>query len=305
MARCVRCDHELGIGRFCINCGHAVGRPVTETPGARYPLYVEDVATPSPAEPADSVFLGTVLEAGPPPPVPSGGTPRRRRGALPWVVALLAVALIGTLGGLLLSSGEDDDPPASASEAPSASGDPSPSQRPGKGGRPGKDDDVPGGGRLAEVAPTAEVGVPAEAPPSTGVDGERVTYVAAHLVDRDRETAWRMPGNATGDTLIFTLARPTKIRFVGLINGYTKREAGYDGYAANRRVLQVEWGFDDGSTVTQVLTDGERGIQSRKVRVPVTSTVTLRLVAVSAPGAGADARDFTALSEVVLLGKEF
>ena len=29
MDRCVECGHELGVGRFCTNCGHAVGAPAT------------------------------------------------------------------------------------------------------------------------------------------------------------------------------------------------------------------------------------------------------------------------------------
>ncbi len=43
MTSCVRCGHELGIGRFCLNCGHPVGEPapaqdaVTATAGGAPP----------------------------------------------------------------------------------------------------------------------------------------------------------------------------------------------------------------------------------------------------------------------------
>ena len=30
MTTCARCGHDLGIGRYCLNCGHPVGEPVPE-----------------------------------------------------------------------------------------------------------------------------------------------------------------------------------------------------------------------------------------------------------------------------------
>lgn len=31
MSTCARCGHELGVGRFCTNCGHPIGEPVPES----------------------------------------------------------------------------------------------------------------------------------------------------------------------------------------------------------------------------------------------------------------------------------
>ena len=31
MSTCARCGHELGVGRFCTNCGHPIGQPVPES----------------------------------------------------------------------------------------------------------------------------------------------------------------------------------------------------------------------------------------------------------------------------------
>ena len=61
------------------------------------------------------------------------------------------------------------------------------------------------------------------------------------------------------------------------------------------------WVFDDGSKVRQQLTE-TRDVQLVDVPNVITSTVVLRLVGVSAPGEGNAARDFTAISEVSLMG---
>jgi hypothetical protein len=113
-----------------------------------------------------------------------------------------------------------------------------------------------------------------------------------------------MPGDGTGKVLTITLARATHLTQVGLINGYAKigEQGGkkVDWYAGNRRVLKVEWLFDDGSVVSQDLSQ-TRKLQTTDVDV-TTKTVRLRLVEVSGPGKGKAARDMTAVSEVGLSG---
>jgi hypothetical protein len=93
---------------------------------------------------------------------------------------------------------------------------------------------------------------------------------------------------------------------VGLVNGYSK--VAYDGrrpfdwYRGNRRVLAVEWIFDNGSSVSQQL-GNDRGMQQIAIRPVTTRTVRLRITSVSPPGKGRAARNDTAISEVLLLGR--
>ena len=121
------------------------------------------------------------------------------------------------------------------------------------------------------------------------------------MVDGVADTCWRMPGDGTGMELTFTLAGPTELTEVGLINGYAKRAGKLDWYAGNRRVRSVEWVFDDGTVVPQSLSES-RNLQTLQIDPITTSTVVLRLVSVSAPGQGPSARNFTPISEVSLYG---
>ena len=110
-----------------------------------------------------------------------------------------------------------------------------------------------------------------------------------------------MPGDGTGTTLTFTLAHPATVTWVGLINGYAKTESGMDWYAGNRRVLEVEWTFDDGTQVKQDLRN-TRDLQRISVRPERTGSVKLTLLNVSPPGKGPASRDMTAVSEVRIGG---
>ncbi len=125
------------------------------------------------------------------------------------------------------------------------------------------------------------------------------------MVDGVVETCWRTPGDATGTVLTFRLDRPTEITEVGLVNGYAKTAyAGgrrYDWYQGDRRVLSVDWVFDDGTTVSQTFSE-TRSMQTRDVPPVTTSTVQVRITAVSPPGRGPAARNDTAVSEVSLVG---
>jgi hypothetical protein len=126
------------------------------------------------------------------------------------------------------------------------------------------------------------------------------------MLDGLPDTCWRMAGDGTGAELRFQLAAPTELTRVGLINGYAKKARvggrSLDWYLGNRRVLAAQWVFDDGTTVDQPL-GVTKQMQTIDLGDPVTtSTVTLRLAAVSSPGTGPSARDYTAVSEVTLVG---
>ncbi len=121
------------------------------------------------------------------------------------------------------------------------------------------------------------------------------------MIDGIPATCWRMPGSGAGEEIVLRLAEPTEVAQVGLINGYAKSSGDLDWYRGNRRVLAVEWVFDDGTTVAQSLAQ-TRALQTVAVEPVRTSTIRLRLVEVSAPGKGRAARNYTALSDVSVTG---
>lgn len=315
MGYCTSCGHPLGVGRFCTNCGHPVGAPTADrtdtaerpaVPVAPPPAPPPPSPPPSPPPPAqagqvppspprfplfaDEAPVAPTAPTGPPPPAPPPPQRHRRPRRWPWLALAAAVLILvaGVLAGVAALTGDDD--------ATSAGG------RQGSG----RSTDGPGPAPTGSLASRSTVEVPATAPPNQDTAGRRTTYDGANLVDGVPETCWRMPGDGTGEELTVTLPGRTHLRSVGLINGYAKiaRDAQgreLDWYHGNRRVLSVEWVFDDGTTVPQDL-DDTTAVQSVDVDV-TTTTVVLRLVSVSPPGSGPAARDYTAISDLTLVAR--
>jgi hypothetical protein len=302
----------------------AVRAPVEPAPAestpipARYPLFADEVeatdtavAAPLPPDPALAVGLE---------PEPVGYDEESGRHArkvplawLPW--ALAAVFLLLVAGGgawLLLAPGDDStasDTPAAqqtqseaTTDATSASTEPSDTPSPTP--EPSPSETVPAGDPV-DVAGQAAAQAPITAPANEDVAGNPVTYVAGNMLDARPDTCWRMPGDGTGTELTFTLAAPTTLTRVGMINGYAKTatEGGrkLNWYIGNRRVLAATWVFDDGTEVSQPL-GATKQMQTIDITAVTTSTVRLRIDAVSAPGSGRSARNYTAVSEVTLVG---
>jgi hypothetical protein len=327
MDLCRQCGSELGVGRFCTNCGHPVGQPpdalsswrtdtaerprvvepveplpVATVPGpARFPLFADDVVTPEQTQQLDRVLP-------PPPPVPD--EPRVPRGAPPawvgWVAGALAMLLVAGFGAWLLFSSFEEDP-ATAQDVRSDSTpreEPTPQQDPSSP-EPSPTRSADPEPFAGDLAPFAEISAPPAAAPGIDANGDVVRYVAVNMQDGVPETAWRTPGDGTGLSLTFRFDGPGTLSEVGLINGYAKvaRDGGgiLDWYHGNRRLRAVEWTFDDGTVVTQRFRDTTllQMIRVDKVR---TESVTLRLLDVTAPGRGRAARNYTAISEVSFLG---
>lgn len=337
--RCLSCGHALGIGRFCVNCGHPKGGPgehsaepgdqarttgpataadqpspvppppVFEPPRpARYPLFADE------AVPGEAPTLGATGRHASYPstdPLPRASASvtahrRARTSGLWWGAGAVAVVVLFGAGGYLLLNGSDNPEDAAVDTAvPSSttSVDPSPIPTPpDSGSSEGSDedpDDEPDG--PIDVATLAEATPPDTAPPSRDVNGNAVRYEAFNMLDGQPDTAWRMPGDASGQEIVFRLDSPTTISEVGLINGYAKVDPGYNGYSANRRIESVEWVFGDGTVVQQDLAD-DLGLQRIPVDGIVADTVTLRIVEVSKPAKGPAGRDYTAISEVTFVG---
>ncbi|MEV5002968.1 NADase-type glycan-binding domain-containing protein [Nocardioides sp. LML1-1-1.1] len=319
---CTSCGHELGVGRFCTNCGKPVpGRHPEAAPGtsappatgpvvpppvgqlppsARYPLFAD---APERAPEATATRV-TPVPAYPPPPAPPSSE-RRRRAWLPWVVAVVLLALVAGAGAVLLTGGGDDD--KAADERPSGTTS-TPTDAPSSG-TPDQPDatgtegpvEAPDPDDVVDLTPDATAQVPTEAPPSRDRAGKQVRFVAANMWDGKPRTAWRMPGDGTGQTLTFDLGQDVVITEVGLINGYAKVDGSDNWYQGNRRIRAVQWEFDDGTRVTQELAD-RREVQRAELGPIATRTVTVHLLVVTAPGKGPNSRDFTAISELQLLG---
>jgi hypothetical protein len=340
MSSCAACGHQLGVGRFCTNCGAPVDatrlpssddwrtdtaeRRLTEgsadprTPPAavapppppRYPLFADEVEGYTPYGPLITTTSESTAESTAEPTAEPSAShaadqnepeyepydyeydydyDEERRSPVLWILAAALVLVLVAAGWWFLVRDHGSDPTA---DDPGSSGS---AQEPGTGS--GADVDV--AGRASAKAPTT-------AKPNEDVNGDQVSYDASNMLDGVPDTAWRAPGDATGMKLTFTLREPTELHQVGLVNGYAKTSTDskgrtFDWYLGNRRIQAVTWIFDDGSKVRQELTE-TRELQLVDVPDAVTGRVVLKLTAVSAPGEGNAARDFTAISEVSFLG---
>ena len=79
-----------------------------------------------------------------------------------------------------------------------------------------------GGADGVDVAGQASAKAPRTAPPNEDVNGDQVSYDASNMLDGVHDTAWRASGDGTGLKLTFTLREPAELHQVGLINGYAK-----------------------------------------------------------------------------------
>jgi hypothetical protein len=298
----------------------------------RFPMYADEVARPA-AEPVAEPTAEHVAEpvtqpvpqpvtqpitefaaapvarrpAAPPMPVASAIGPAGTPGVGLWigVAAVLLTALV--VGGWLLLHGSGDDGPKPQSSTLV----PHPSRHSGSSSSPQSSATSPTSaattsGGAFDVAGLARASSPAHAPSGVDVEGQPVTFLAANLIDGSVETCWRRAGDASGTVLTIRLDQPTTLSSVGLVNGYAKiaHAAGhrFDWYSGNRRVLGVDWVFDDGSLVSQRFQDSRR-MQRITIDPVTTSTVRIKITAVSAPGRGRAARNDTAISEVSLIGR--
>jgi hypothetical protein len=271
---------------------------VAPPPPPRYPLYADEVVGYTPYGPLNT----TTTSAPAPPPVlmEEAEEPEQepeyepyhydydeeRRSPVLWILAAALVLVLVAAGWWFLVRDHASDSVADQGGNGAAQG---PAE--GSGG--------------VDVASHASANAPKTAPPNVDVNGDQVSYDASNMLDGVPETAWRAPGNATGMTLVFSLADPTELHQVGMINGYAKTSTDgkghtFDWYAGNRRINAVVWEFDDGTKVRQQLKD-TKDLQMTDVPDVVTSKVLLHVVRVSKPGPP-NPRDFTAISEVSLVG---
>ncbi len=227
---------------------------------------------------------------------PRRDDPLRGRAWIAWVLG--AVLLVGVVIVLLRSFGTDGEESTATDPDASVSTTAAP---PGSEASSGADTPQGVGERL-NLATGATYAVPATADPTTDFDGMLVAYEAPQMADGKASTSWRMEGDATGESVTLTLAEPAVVRRVGIVNGYAKQVAGVDWYPNNRRILSVTWTFEDGTSVEQTFEERPR-MQRLKVPPVRTSTVTLTITSTTPPGPGDLGRDYTAISEVEVIGR--
>ncbi len=221
-----------------------------------------------------------------------------------WVVGALAlIALVLVLLRVFESEPVDDTATDQSSGQSSTAPDTSPGAAEEAAPEEGDSSESPQGvGKRLDLADTATFAAPGTAPPTQDFDGNLVAYEASQMGDGSPATTWRTAGDASGQSITITLAQAGVVSRVGLVNGYAKKVAGVDWYPNNRRILSATWSFDDGSSVEQTFAE-RPAMQLLKVPPVETSTVTLTITSVTPPGAGPLGRDYTAISEVTLVGR--
>jgi zinc-ribbon domain len=227
----------------------------------------------------------------PEPPGPDPAPPRDHRhgsaGGAGSLVAVAVVVLLAVITTVLGLRSDDAAGAPAAAELPTAA--PTTTIAPPQAGRP------------TVVAATATC----IAKSSRDAGGTPTSYDAARAVDGDTTTAWRCQGDGSGQQLRLTFDGIAEIRRIGLIPGLAKNDPvdGTDRYAQNRRLSEVRYDFDDGTSVVQQFetSDANRSVQSVAVQGVRASSVIVTILG-SVPGSEQNQQapvDTVAISEVV------
>jgi hypothetical protein len=214
------------------------------------------------------------------------------------VIAALAVALV------VVATGGDEpstrvEAEAEAEEGQDGTSGAAADDEPTGGDETSADDTAEASGPVDELA-VADVDATSTAPPGEEADGSQVSYAPAQVLDGERNTAWRTPGDGTGVVLTLDLGEDREVTRVGLLPGYAKTDPtdGSNRFYENRRVTSVVWRFDDGTEVPQSLTQ-DAEVQGQDVPATTTRYVEVEITGVTAPGI----RDFTPISEIDVVGR--
>jgi hypothetical protein len=137
------------------------------------------------------------------------------------------------------------------------------------------------------------------APEGYEADRTTVRYDAGNVLDGRSDTAWRCPGSAIGATVRVNLPVRTELTQIGLLPGYAKVDPtdGTNRFFENRRITAVRYHFDDGSTADQRF-EPIATIQTVPVSAS-TSSIVIEILSTTGDGG----RDFTAISEVEVVGR--
>ncbi|MGY1723829.1 NADase-type glycan-binding domain-containing protein [Blastococcus sp. SYSU DS0533] len=253
--------------------------PVTPLPSVGPQAWLAEAVGNLPAAPETAPLPGP-----PPPPLV---TARRRKPPLGLVVAGVLALALAVAGGLAA---------AGLSGAPAGGGAGATEEAADGGGTA-----VAGAGAAPALQPVS-VRATCQAPPSADSLGNTTTYGPELTLDAVGATAWRCPGVAVGQQLVYDFGAPVTVTSVGLVPGYAKVDSadGTDRFLENRTVTEVTWRFDDGSAHRQSIASPSPA--AADLELP--GGVRTRQVVLEIAGTGNDTavRDFTAISDVRFAG---
>jgi hypothetical protein len=294
---CAACGTRLDAGlRFCTGCGAPVRAAQPQPAPAPVPQ-------PTPEAPWAAQPVTAAWQAGEPFGVePQGEAEGRRRGPL-ILAALLAVAVVLGVGYALVGRDGHEVGSAERAEQNAGAAATTTSKAPASSSAGSKETARPTRtsgprGPLRPVSVTATC----QAPPGQDAAGTPITYDPAFTLDGVGETAWRCPGSAVGQRLVFDFGTPVTLTSVGLVPGYDKTDPvdGSNRFVDNRTVTGVTWRFDDGSAHRQAIPAPQRAMTTSTLPTPErTQRVVLEIT-----GTGNDTaiRDFTTISDVAFAG---
>lgn len=140
-----------------------------------------------------------------------------------------------------------------------------------------------------------------ERDPAIDGAGNEVRYSRELAADGDSQTGWQCVGDGVGETLELDLGEQVAVAAVGLIPGYAKVDPVQDTewYPLFRRLTEVRWHFDDGTTIDQELDPDPalRDLQTLVLDEPI-ETSRLRLEIVSSTRGDTGDRDRIAVSNL-------
>ncbi len=235
-------------------------------------------------------------------PAPPPPPPERGPATIPIfiVIAVLVVALIAA--GFLLTRGHGSDTaattPAVTGAAATPAGPTSVAVLPTTAPPTAPATAVGSTGLSQDAQPAADT----TAPDGKDAGGRTISYAAANVVDGNPSTAWRTPGDASGQSVTLTFPNPVTVDQVALINGYAKKDpaTGANRYRQERRITEVHWVFDNGSQIDQTLQDGDESLQRMTIPPVTTNSVKVTIESTTAPGD--HSYDYTAISEIQVGG---
>lgn len=101
-------------------------------------------------------------------------------------------------------------------------------------------------------------------------NGNRFTYEPEKVIDNLPDTAWRCAGDGVGQWLRIDFQSKATLAGIGIVPGFAKTDPHdlTDRYAQNRRISAVDYIFDDGSTVSQILDTSALNRSTQVISLP-------------------------------------
>jgi hypothetical protein len=208
------------------------------------------------------------------------------------VVAAIALVLAGGVYLAVAGFGSSTDDAGSGAAVGKAAGGGGSNDEPGVTINPSRV------GPLHPVSVTATC----QAPPGVDSAGNPVSYEPELTLDSEGATAWRCPGSAVGQQLVYDFGTPVTLASVALVPGYAKVDPvdGSDRFTENRTVTAVVWMFDYGAPHEQAIASPSPAMAESELSTGVvTRQVVLEIAGTGNPDA---VRDFTAISDVHFTG---